>query len=157
MDFFLDKIILDELVALCEFLGIEYTVNNELEEGIGLEESLQTIKELYNKIKNSNYNQQNLNSSLANNIHNYENLPSIISPLLEQNTMFVFSNTISKDGINCLSKIYSYSHSIVNNIKKEKIDSVIQLKLGFFEEVNHLLSIIEQSPKTLILNFKIKN
>lgn len=155
--FKLECIIIDELASLCEYLNIEYSINNDLEEGIKLDESLQTIEELYKKIKNSNCNHKNLNELLIRNAHNYENLLPIITPLLEQNTMFVVSNTISKDGINCLSRLYHYANSIVNQTRKENFNSVIQLKLGFFENASYLLSIVEPSPKTLILNFKIKN
>lgn len=154
--FKLESIIIDELKLLCEYLGIKYSLNNEFEEGIGIDEAIKTIRNLYNKIKTTHYDNQKNNRELINFCKNYEDLAQVITPLLQQNTLFVFTNTISKDGANCLSQIYRYSNSIVNQIKNEKVDSVIELKLGFFEEVNVLLSIIVGSFDSLILNFKIE-
>ncbi|MBQ2876508.1 MAG: hypothetical protein IJE25_05825 [Clostridia bacterium] len=149
---YLECIILEELTFLCELLGVKYNDKNGLDDGISVDVAMLKLNEMYNKLKDDKL----LVVKASENVDilsDYEDLEKAITPLLKENIQFVLSNVISIEGINCLSKLARYRESIVRNHKNKNNESLIVLKLGFFDSIQSLLKIVEPRYDSIILNF----
>ncbi len=152
----LECIILDELSFLCELWEIKYSRQNGLDDGISVDNAVSKLTEMYNKLKDDKLLIAKASES-TDVLSDYEDLDNAIAPLLRENVQFVLSKVISVEGISCLSKLARYRESIVKNHKNNNNESLIILKLGFFQEAKTLLKIVEANYDGIILNFTMSN